>query len=627
MHKTILKRQYENFVSSRSKGQDKTYDKFQKLISQLVHNDEVISQEDANIKLLRSLPPAWNNISLIMRNKPDIDTLSMDDLYNNLKVYDAEIKGQSSSGSNSHNVAFVSYENTNSINETVNAAHDIPAAGLKEQPFASIYADDIDTDDLEEMDLKWQVAMITMRVKKFIKRVVRNLNFNGKEPVGFDKTKFKCYNCHKRGHFARECRTPRNQGNKSVNNERRVITVETPASALVVQDGLGGYDWSYQAKERPTDFALMVHSSDSANSSNSEDECEDTAKGKNVTTTGPKAVVNDTEGKKENVVKSSACYIWRPKGKLVDHTSKDSGSYTLKRFNYVDPNGRLKSAMAWVPKKINSLNSWLQQQKDQVVNLDSYSPKPLQCRKIPICYDDDDDEESFIPLRDIIISELPSCIAITPILSTKETKESLIMRDEHLDTIPEKELDKFIKSSVENLVLNPNPHHFSAESDLIESLLNQDSSITSSSKIDSILDEFVDEFILLKSIPPGIDEANCDSEEEIRLIKKLLYDNSSPRPPEEINSKNSNAVIKSLSPSPIPVEDIDSLTEEIDLSLTPIKNDDYESEGDILILKELLSNDSLSLPENESFHFDIPSSRCPPAKPPNDDEIKPIREF
>nr|GFD38440.1 ribonuclease H-like domain-containing protein [Tanacetum cinerariifolium] len=156
-------------------------------------------------------PPAWNNIALIMRNKPDIETLSMDDLNNNLKVYEAKIKGQSSSGSNSHNVAFVSSENTSSINETVNAAHGTSASGLKEQPSASSYADDvmfsffasqsniqqldnedleqIDNDDLEEMDLKWQVAVITMRVKKFLKRIGRNLNFNGKEPVGFDKTK------------------------------------------------------------------------------------------------------------------------------------------------------------------------------------------------------------------------------------------------------------------------------------------------------------------------------------------------------------------------------------------------------------------------------------------------------
>nr|GEZ81682.1 hypothetical protein [Tanacetum cinerariifolium] len=95
-----------------------------------------------------------------------------------------------------------------------------------------------------------------------------------------------------------------------------------------------------------------------------------------------------------------------------------------------------------------TFQAWLQQRKDQVVNLDSYSPKPLQCRKIPIFYDDDDDEESYTPLRDIITSELPLCIAITLVLSTKETKDSLIMGDEHLDTIPKKESNEFIKSNV-----------------------------------------------------------------------------------------------------------------------------------------------------------------------------------
>nr|GEY27003.1 hypothetical protein [Tanacetum cinerariifolium] len=194
-------------------------------------------------------------------------------------------------------------------------------------------------------------------------------------------------------------------------------------------------------------------------------------------------------------------------------------------------------------------------------------------KKIPIYYDDDDVEESSTPLRDIIISELLSCIAITPVLNTKETKDSLIMRDEHLDTIPKKKTDEFIKSNVENLVPNLSesedlsnigrecdvpvcddfttfsnllfdaddnfsssdnesfydedvlkeiysnplfekeiisikidPHHFNADSDLIESLLNQDSLIISSSKIDSLLDEFIDELIFLKSISPGIDE-------------------------------------------------------------------------------------------------------------------------
>nr|GEU79667.1 hypothetical protein [Tanacetum cinerariifolium] len=169
------------------------------------------------------------------------------------------------------------------------------------------------------------------------------------------------------------------------------------------------------------------------------------------------------------------------------------------------------------------------------------------------------------------------------------------------------------------------PHHFNVESDLIDSLLNHDSSIISSfSKIDSLFDDFAGELTFLKSIPPGIDETDCDPEEEIRLIEKLLYDKSSPRPPEEFVSGNFDAEIESFSPSPIPVKDSDSLMEEIDLSFTldypmspGIKDDDYDSERDVLILDELLSNNSLSLPENESFHFDIPSFSRPLAKPPD----------
>ncbi|GKG22461.1 hypothetical protein Tco_0387764, partial [Tanacetum coccineum] len=127
-------------------------------------------------------------------------------------------------------------------------------------------------------------------------------------------------------------------------------------------------------------------------------------------------------------------------------------------------------------------------------------------------------------------------------------------------------------------------------------------SIDSSSKIDSLLDEFAGELTLLKSIPPGIDDGNLDPEGEIPLVERLLYDNSSPRPPKELNVENS---IESFSPSPIPIKDSDSLMEEIDLflisdnSMPPgIKNDDYDSEGDIRFLEELLSNDSPLLPEH-----------------------------
>nr|GEX29371.1 hypothetical protein [Tanacetum cinerariifolium] len=231
------------------------------------------------------------------------------------------------------------------------------------------------------------------------------------------------------------------------------------------------------------------------------------------------------------------------------------------------------------------------------------------------------------------LSIIQNPIAITLDLPTVKPKDSPRIEDEHLDTISETKSDEFIKSSVENHVPSPSesedlsdknlslfdeeiismeidPHHFNANSDLIESLLNHDSSIiSSSSKIDSLLDEFAGELILLKSIPP-----------------KSLYDNLSPRPPEELIFENSDTAIESFFPSPILVEDSDSLMEEIDLSFTPddlippgIENDDYDSEGDILILEELLSNDSLSLLENESFHFDIPSFSRPPAKPPDDD--------
>nr|GEY02326.1 hypothetical protein [Tanacetum cinerariifolium] len=287
---------------------------------------------------------------------------------------------------------------------------------------------------------------------------------------------------------------------------------------------------------------------------------------------------------------------------------------------------------------------------------------------IPLYYDDDDDYT----------------IAITP----KEPDNSLSMGDEHLDTITATESDEFIKSSVENLVSYPSesegehecdvpafenfttfsnilfddnydfyssddqsfydedipkkiysnplfdeeiismkidPHLFNAESDLIESLLNHDSSIfSSSSKIDSVFDEFTGELTLLKSIPLRINETDCNLEEETHFIKRLLYDNSSPRPPKEFIFENSDTAFESFSLFPIPVEDSDSLMEEIDLSFTlndllppGIEEDDYDSERDILILEELLSNDSLSLPENESFHFDIPLSSRPLAKPPD----------
>ncbi|GKB27386.1 hypothetical protein Tco_0866787 [Tanacetum coccineum] len=102
---------------------DQTFDRLQKLISQLEIHGESISQEDVNQKFLRSLSPEWNTHTIVWRNKPEIDTLSLDDLYNNLKIYEPEVKGTSSSSTNIQNVAFVSSNNTNSTNGAVNTAH------------------------------------------------------------------------------------------------------------------------------------------------------------------------------------------------------------------------------------------------------------------------------------------------------------------------------------------------------------------------------------------------------------------------------------------------------------------------------------------------------------------------
>ncbi|GKD95325.1 hypothetical protein Tco_1375162, partial [Tanacetum coccineum] len=143
-----------------------------------------------------------------------------------------------------------------------------------------------------------------------------------------------------------------------------------------------------------------------------------------------------------------------------------------------------------------------------------------------------------------------------------------------------------------------------------------------------LLEEFSCELAHIDPIPPGIKKADFDLEEEIHLVENLLYDNSSPRPLEELNLEIADTIIESLYPSPILVEDSDSYMEEIDLFLATndsmpsgIEDDDYDSEGDICFLEELLNNDSLSLLENESSnlldHFNDPSPSRPPSKPPD----------
>ncbi|GJZ31106.1 ribonuclease H-like domain-containing protein [Tanacetum coccineum] len=165
------KQLFENFSVSDTEGLDKAYDRFQKLISLLEVHGAAVPNEDANQKFLRALPSSWNNVALIMRNKDGIDDLDIDDLYNNLKVFEADIKDHNSQGQ-----ASSSYTNDLMFSFFANQSN---SPQLDDEDL-----EQIDHDDLKEIDLKCQVAMLSMRVKRFYKKTGRKLIFNCKEPVG-----------------------------------------------------------------------------------------------------------------------------------------------------------------------------------------------------------------------------------------------------------------------------------------------------------------------------------------------------------------------------------------------------------------------------------------------------------
>ncbi|GJW74696.1 putative ribonuclease H-like domain-containing protein [Tanacetum coccineum] len=202
---------------------EQTYERLQNLISQLEMHGEVIPQEDINQKFLRSLSQEWTMHTIVWRNKPEIETLSLDNLFNNLKAYESEGAADCST--------------------TIENLSD-----------AVIY------------------SFFASQPKIPRKNTGRRLDMANKERIGFDKSKVECFNFHKRGHFARECRAPKNQDSRNREPTRRIVPVEeTTSNALVSQCDGFGYDWSDQAEEGPTNFALMAYSlTSSSSSTNSE---------------------------------------------------------------------------------------------------------------------------------------------------------------------------------------------------------------------------------------------------------------------------------------------------------------------------------------------------------------------
>ncbi|GJT22801.1 putative ribonuclease H-like domain-containing protein [Tanacetum coccineum] len=288
--KTLLKQQYENFSATSAESLDSIFNRLQKIVSRLAILGVVIAQEDLNSKFLSSLPPEWNTHVVVWMNKPEVETMSIDDLYNNFKIVEQKVKKSVGGSSGAQNLAFMTAPSTNNTNDTNTASPQVSTASpnvnaaspqvstasvsdntvyafMVENPNGSnvLHQDleQIHEDDLEAMDLKWQLSLLSVRAKKYYQRTSKKIFINANDIAGYDKSKVECYNYHKLGHFARECRAPRrkegqfrNQDNtrKQGNNEN------TSLNAMLAIDGVG-FDWSDMAEEQiRINMALMAFS-------------------------------------------------------------------------------------------------------------------------------------------------------------------------------------------------------------------------------------------------------------------------------------------------------------------------------------------------------------------------------
>nr|GEY47831.1 reverse transcriptase domain-containing protein [Tanacetum cinerariifolium] len=194
--------------------------------------------------------PWTNECGDRVKRMSDLDTMSLDDLYNHLMVYKAEV--QKKSEPNTQNMAFISSTIHSRGNDEVNttsvytASSNVPTASVN---VATANINQINEDDMEEMDIKWNMALLSMGADKFWKKTGKKISIQGSDVAGFDKSKVECFNCHKMGHFARECRASRNQDRGRRDTYRQGSKAEQQApKALMAIDGVG-WDWIYMANE------------------------------------------------------------------------------------------------------------------------------------------------------------------------------------------------------------------------------------------------------------------------------------------------------------------------------------------------------------------------------------------
>ncbi|GJQ96793.1 putative ribonuclease H-like domain-containing protein [Tanacetum coccineum] len=379
--RNLLKQQYENFFAPSSESLDQTFNMLQKL-------------------LLRSLSLEWNTHAVVWRNKPELETISMDDLYNNLKVYEPEVKGTSSSSTSTQNTAFVSSNNFGSTNEAVNTAHRVSAASTQVSVVAnSINVDNLNDvvicaffssqpnnpqlinedlqqfhpDDLKKIDLRWQMAMLTIRARRFLKNTRRKVTINGNETISLEEfvnepivneptvkksvvetseakasaDKPKVVRKNNRAPIIEDWVSDNEEedipqakkekktkhGSKSSINEvwHRSLTTARPVNTAQPRTTVNSarpmtnvFNKAHSTVRRPINNKTTTKNINFNKRVN-------IVSGMNVNTARPKAVLNAVKGNQVNVVKASACWVWKPKTKVINHISKHNSASTIQK--------------------------------------------------------------------------------------------------------------------------------------------------------------------------------------------------------------------------------------------------------------------------------------------------------